>query len=90
MRAVTEEEAAAAVVAYLEQAWSGSFGREWEAAVTHVEDAGALWRVFYNSKAYLESGNVSDALAGNWPYLVPKDGGPIRPDLEYRDAALGQ
>jgi len=46
--------------------------------------------VFYNSKAYVESGNISEALAGNWPYLVPKDGGPIRPDLEYRDAALGQ
>ena len=51
---------------------------------------GPSWRVFYNSKAYVESGNISEALAGNWPYLVPKDGGPIRPDLEYRDAALGQ
>lgn len=87
---MTEEEAAAAVVAHLERAWSGFLGREWEAAVTHVEDAGASWRVFYNSKAYTESGNISDALAGNWPYLVPKDGGPIQPDLEYRDRALGQ
>lgn len=87
---MTEEEAAAALVAHLERGWSGFLGGDWEAAVTHVEDAGASWRVFCNSEAYVESRNISEALADNWPYLVPKDGGPIEPDLVYRDAALGQ
>ena len=86
---MTEEDAAAAVISHLESAWSGWGGRQWEAAVTRVEDAGASWRVFYNSRAFVESGNVTDALAGNWPYLVPKDGGDIALDSEYRDEALG-
>ncbi len=61
----------------------------WEPAIVRVEDAGAEWRVFYNSRAYVESGVTRDALAGNWPLLVPKDSGGIRQDEAYRRASLG-
>lgn len=83
---MTEDEAAAAVIAYLETDSGGA----WKAAVTRVEDTGPAWRVFYNSQAYLDSGSVSDALAGNWPYLVSKATGEIKDDADYRAAKLGR
>jgi Immunity protein 35 len=35
------------------------------------------WVFFYNSKAYLEEGNLSSALAGNSPLIVDKIDGSI-------------
>lgn len=35
------------------------------------------WVFFYQSKRYLETGEMSDALAGNAPILVEKAGGRI-------------
>lgn len=36
------------------------------------------WIFFYTSRRYLETGNISDMLAGNGPVLVRKDDGSIR------------
>lgn len=43
-----------------------------EMVVTEVEELGSVWVVYYTSSAYLKSRNVSDALAGNGPYVVSK------------------
>ena len=85
MHVVTEDEAAAAVVAHPESDAGGT----WEVAVTRVEDAGPAWRVFYNSKASVESGDWRQALGGNWPYLVVKTNGAVLLDREYRNNVLG-
>ncbi len=85
MQVVTEDEAAAAVVTHLE----ADAGRTWEVAVTRVEDAGPAWRVFYNSKGSVASGDWRQALGGNWPYLVVKANGAVLLDREYRDNVLG-
>src|SRR5207245_2906030 len=55
----------------------------WEPALTKVEDAGDAWRVFYNSRIYVETGNTSHALAGNLPLLVSKETGNVEADLSY-------
>ena len=36
------------------------------------------WIFFYQSKPYLETGNISFALAGNGPFLVKKADGMIK------------
>lgn len=55
----------------------------WEPAVTDVEDAGDAWRIFYNSRVYVETGESSHALAGNLPLLIDKHSGDITTDLTY-------
>lgn len=40
-----------------------------------TRDEGWCWLFFYNSRAYLEGGSFSDALAGNGPIVVEKSGG---------------
>jgi len=35
------------------------------------------WIFFYQSKKFMESGNISDALAGNAPYIFNKHSGEI-------------
>lgn len=57
---------------------------EWEPAVVRVEDAGDAWRVFYNSRIYLETKAVSHALAGNLPVLVDKANGAVSVDSAWR------
>jgi Immunity protein 35 len=41
-------------------------------------DRGRDWVFFYNSRAYLESGSIGDALAGNGPLAVNKESGELR------------
>ena len=36
------------------------------------------WVFYYNSALFLESGNISDALAGNSPYIVNRSTGEIQ------------
>jgi hypothetical protein len=55
----------------------------WDPAVVKVEDAGDAWRVFYNSRLYVETGEVSHALAGNLPLLIEKSSGGVTRDLTY-------
>ena len=53
---------------------------QWVPAVVRVEDAGEAWRVFYNNRAFLETGDVTHALAGNRPVLVDKQTGAVSVD----------
>ncbi|MEZ5454543.1 MAG: YrhB domain-containing protein [Lysobacteraceae bacterium] len=46
-----------------------------EMVVTEVEELEAAWVIYYKSSAFLKSRNVSDALAGNGPYVVSKSTG---------------
>jgi hypothetical protein len=41
--------------------------------VAEVEHLRSTWVVYYNSKRYLDTGDVSFALAGNGPVLVAPD-----------------
>jgi hypothetical protein len=43
-----------------------------------TRDEAWCWLFFYNSRAYLETGSFSDALAGNGPILVDKESGDRR------------
>jgi Immunity protein 35 len=42
--------------------------------LTHAEEYEAAWAVGYQSRDFLESGNIEDSLAGNGPAVVPKSG----------------
>ena len=42
--------------------------------VGDAEDYGHWWVQGYQSRAFVETGNPLRALAGNGPYVVPKDG----------------
>jgi hypothetical protein len=45
--------------------------------LTEVREFAFGWLFFYNSKSYVESGDISDALAGNAPFLVDSNAGDI-------------
>ena len=47
--------------------WDGQFGR------VGIEDHGDVWTVAWNSKAYLESGDIFDQVLSG-PIVIPKDG----------------
>lgn len=42
-----------------------------------TQDEGWCWLFFYNSRAYLETGSFSHALAGNGPFVVEKETGQV-------------
>ena len=67
--------AKAMVLRYMEE----SFGREPELAIVDGEpsETAHAWIFFYNTKRYLETGEFSEALAGNGPILVNKITGAI-------------
>jgi hypothetical protein len=44
---------------------------------TEVREFAFGWVFFYNSKAYVESGDISDALAGNAPFLIDSSAGSL-------------
>jgi hypothetical protein len=48
-----------------------------ELAVSGVEGHAVGWLVFWQSAAYLRSGNVYDLLVGNGPYLLDRQDGSI-------------
>lgn len=56
-----------------------NFGREPELAIVDGEpsETAHAWVFFYNTRGYLESGDFSEALAGNGPILVNKMSGEI-------------
>jgi len=43
-----------------------------------TRDEGWCWLFFYNTREYVETRNVGDALAGNGPILVEKASGNLR------------
>ena len=71
--AVSEAEARAIVLAQLAN-------DDWEPAVVGVEDTGEDWRVFYNTRVFVETGGLSHALAGNLPMLVDKSAAAVTTD----------
>jgi len=72
----TEEDARRLALSHLENP-------QWEPVLTLVEDAGDVWRVSYDSRAYVETGSTSLAPAGNLPLLINKASGVIDSDLSY-------
>jgi hypothetical protein len=42
--------------------------------VGETKDYGRWWVQGYQSRAFVEDGDIMQALAGNGPYVVPKDG----------------
>lgn len=46
-----------------------------EKVITDVIDLPEAWVLYYQSRAYVESGNISDALAGNGPCVISKKTG---------------
>ena len=42
-----------------------------------TQDAGWCWVFFYNSRALIETGAFSHALAGNGPFVVEKEEGRV-------------
>ncbi|WP_088948852.1 YrhB domain-containing protein [Micromonospora zamorensis] len=48
--------------------------RSGEWVITGVQEHRAAWSVSYQSRAFVESGRISDALVGNGPAVVPKSG----------------
>jgi hypothetical protein len=49
-----------------------------EIVICHCEESDQGWSFGYNSRAYLEDGDILSALAGNGPVIVPRNGGPPR------------
>jgi hypothetical protein len=45
-----------------------------EFVITHVTRISRTWCVFYNNRRYIETGEISHALAGNGPVLVSDEG----------------
>jgi hypothetical protein len=45
--------------------------------ITEVRKVSFGWVFFYNSKAYVDSGHVGDALAGNAPFLIDCRAGDV-------------
>jgi hypothetical protein len=67
--------AKAMALKYMEE----NFGREPELAIVDGEpsETDHAWIFFYNTKRYLETGEFSEALAGNGPILVNKRTGVV-------------
>jgi Immunity protein 35 len=47
---------------------------EVEIVINKCEEIDEGWAFGYNSRAFLERGDISSALAGNGPVIVPKSG----------------
>jgi hypothetical protein len=45
-----------------------------EIVISRCDELEDAWSFGYNSRAFLEAGNISFALAGNGPVIVPKSG----------------
>jgi hypothetical protein len=44
-----------------------------EIVISGCAETDRAWVFFYNTRSYLETGSISDALVGNGPVIVPKD-----------------
>jgi len=60
---------------------------DWEPAITEIQDAGNVWRAFYNSRTYVETLAIEHALAGNLPLLIDKNTGEVVVDNSYAPAS---
>ncbi len=82
---MTGDEAVEVALDHIRREWRP----DWDPVVVRVEDAGDSCPVFYNSRGYVETRSVSQALAGNWPLLVDKKDRTVVLDEVYRCGALG-
>ncbi|MGC4744951.1 YrhB domain-containing protein [Micromonospora sp. DT201] len=69
---MTDEEAREIASAFLAERIDEIRTGEW--VVTGAWEHETAWSVGYQSRAFVESGRISDALAGNGPVVVPKSG----------------
>jgi len=69
---MTEEQAREIASAFLADRFDEIRTGEW--VVTGMQEHETAWSVTYLSRAFIESGRISDALAGNGPVVVPKSG----------------
>ncbi|MFG1893313.1 YrhB domain-containing protein [Micromonospora zamorensis] len=69
---MTDEEAREIASAFLADRMDEIRSGEW--VITGVQEHGTAWSVSYQSRAFVESGRISDALVGNGPAVVPKSG----------------
>jgi hypothetical protein len=76
---VTGDQAGEVALDHIRTEWRPN----WEPVVVKVEDAGPSWRVFYNNRAYVETGAISHALGGNRPLLIDKITGIATVDATY-------
>ena len=63
--------------------------------VTREEEHDCGWLFFYDSREHAVEGNISFALAGNWPFLVSRNDGSVHttgrpPFSAYLDALRRQ
>ena len=69
---VTEEDARQVAFSLLSERLPEFKAGEW--VLTDVEEFDTAWAYSYNSRAYVETREVSHALAGNGALVVPKSG----------------
>ncbi|MEU7799523.1 YrhB domain-containing protein [Micromonospora arborensis] len=69
---MTDEEAREIASAFLADRIDEICTGEW--MITGVWEHETAWSVGYQSRAFIESGRVSDSLVGNGPVVVPKSG----------------
>ena len=56
---------------------SNNNDEDFELVITHIVEKSFGWIFYYNTKAYVETGDHLDALLGNIPLLVLKKNGDM-------------
>lgn len=69
---MTNEDDREVALAFLADRMDEVRAGEW--VITGAWEHEAAWSVGYQSRAFIESGRISDALVGNGPAVVPKSG----------------
>ncbi|MEH1027904.1 YrhB domain-containing protein [Micromonospora profundi] len=69
---MTDEEARGIASGFLADRIEEFRTGEW--VISGAEEHETAWSVSYQSRAFIESGRISDALVGNGPAVVPKSG----------------
>jgi len=69
---MTDEEAREVAFAFLADRTDHIRTGEW--VITGAREHETAWSVSYQSRAFIESGDTHNALAGNGPVVVPKSG----------------
>jgi hypothetical protein len=69
---VTDEEARELAFAFLAKQSDHLRTGEW--VITGAEEHETAWSVSYQSRAFIETGDITRSLVGNGPVVVPKSG----------------
>jgi hypothetical protein len=73
---MTRSDAEGIARSYL-KAWEQGTGLEFIVQPQYTIERSFGWVFFYNSKRYIETGNVLDGLAGNAPIVVTRSDGRV-------------